>query len=85
MGLMAGIFISGEMLDKKISAPTHKTAIGALLHHITLGHEGIDFQPMNVNFGLFDPLTEKVKKADRKTAYSNQALEELEKWRTEFL
>ena len=84
MGLMAGIFIASEIAEKKISAPTHKTAIGALLNHITLGHEGIDFQPMNVNFGLFDPLTEKVKKADRKTAYSERALEELASWKTLF-
>lgn len=85
MGLLAGIFIASEISGKKIPGPSAKTAIGALLNHITLGHEGVDFQPMNVNFGLFDPLEEKVKKADRKATYSNRALEELTTWQKNFL
>lgn len=85
MGLLAGIFIAAEIQGKKLSTPSAKCAIGSLLNHITMGHVGIDFQPMNVNFGLFDSLEEKVKKADRKAAYSNLALEELEKWRAQSL
>ncbi len=77
MGLLAGIFCATET---KFS-PSSKTAIGALLQHITCGHEGINFQPMNVNFGLFMPLEEKIKKADRKAAYSQRALAELSLWR----
>ncbi len=76
MGLLAGIFLVSEF---RISKPTPKTAIGALLNHITLGHEGIDFQPMNINFGLFEPLQEKVSKDSRKAAYSSRALEEIKK------
>ena len=78
MGLLAGIFLSHESL----SAPSSKTAIGALLAHITLGHDGINFQPMNVNFGLFENLEEKVKKADRKEAYSKRALSEITVWKS---
>jgi len=81
MGLLGGIFIAAELAGEKISAPSAQTAIGALLNHITLGHVGIDFQPMNVNFGLFEPLADKVKKTDRKSAYSNRALGELEIWK----
>ena len=80
MGLLAGIFCATET---KFS-PSSKTAIGALLQHITCGHEGINFQPMNVNFGLFTPLEEKIKKADRKAAYSGRALAELSLWKTSF-
>ncbi len=78
MGLLAGLFTAAEFFGRKISKPTAKTAIGALLNHITCGHEGSDFQPMNVNFGLFEPLEEKTKKHDRKAAYSARALEEIE-------
>ncbi len=85
MGLLAGIFIAAEIAQKKISQPSSKTAIGALLNHITLGHEGVDFQPMNVNFGLFEPLEEQVKKTDRKAAYAGRALRELEEWAAPFL
>ncbi len=81
MGLLAGIFIASDLQNKKINLPSAKCAIGALLHHITLGHEGVDFQPMNVNFGLFEPLGEKVKKCERKEAYAKRALQELENWK----
>ncbi len=77
MGLLSGIFIANDFIGKT-SKPNAKTAIGSLLNHITCGHEGIDFQPMNVNFGLFDNLEEKVKKTDRKLAYSQRAVLELE-------
>jgi methylenetetrahydrofolate--tRNA-(uracil-5-)-methyltransferase len=81
MGLIAGIFVAAEFANKTINPPNSKTAIGALLNHITLGHEGFDFQPMNVNFGLFENLEEKTKKTDRKNAYSVRALNQLESWR----
>ena len=81
MGLLAGIFIANELNKKELSKPSCKTAIGALLSHITLNHSGLDFQPMNINFGLFDELEEKVRKSDRKEAYSARALEELKNWK----
>ncbi len=84
MGLLSGMFVASEMAGKTVSRPTPQTAIGALLNHITLGHEEKNsFQPMNVNFGLFDPLLEKTKKADRKEAYSKRALQEIAAWSLE--
>ena len=81
MGLLSGIFVAAEMAEKTVARPTPQTAIGALLNHITLGHEEKNsFQPMNVNFGLFEPLAEKTKKVDRKEAYSSRALEEIGGW-----
>lgn len=80
MGLLAGIFIAKNF---ELETPTAKTAIGSLLNHITLGHEGLDFQPMNVNFGLFENLEEKTKKSDRKAAYSARALQELQNWKSQ--
>jgi methylenetetrahydrofolate--tRNA-(uracil-5-)-methyltransferase len=78
MGLISGMFLSAELNGKTATRPSAKTAIGALLNHITLGHEEKNlFQPMNVNFGLFEPLADKVKKADRKEAYSARALDEV--------
>lgn len=82
MGLLGGIFTAFDIDNKKISKPDNRTAIGALLNHITIGHESkSDFQPMNVNFGLFLPLEERIKKNERKQAYSKRALLELEKWK----
>ncbi len=85
MGLLAGIFSAAEISGEKICVPNAKTAIGALLHHITLNHTGLDFQPMNVNFGLFENLEEKIKKSERKDAYSKRAILELENWCKSFV
>jgi methylenetetrahydrofolate--tRNA-(uracil-5-)-methyltransferase len=63
IGLLAGRFAAAERLSQILSAPPLTTALGALLNHVTGGHiETIDegprsFQPMNVNFGLFPPLS----------------------------
>src|SRR5216684_2340354 len=63
IGLLAGRFAAAERLGKAVVPPPPTTAHGALLGHITGGHVvTIDagprsFQPMNVNFGLFPPLS----------------------------
>src|SRR6185503_16892343 len=63
VGLLAGRLAAAERLGEPLSLPPATTAHGALLAHITGGHiETIDagprsFQPMNVNFGLFPPLS----------------------------
>jgi methylenetetrahydrofolate--tRNA-(uracil-5-)-methyltransferase len=56
------------------------TALGALLAHITGGGDAKTFQPMNVNFGLFPPLAEKLARKHRRPALSKRALSDLEAW-----
>ena len=56
IGLLAGRFASAEAHDQHIDAPPSETALGALIAHITGGHIGSHFQPMNVNYGLLPPL-----------------------------
>lgn len=55
---------------------TKKTAIGSLSNYISTFN--VDFQPMNVNFGIFDELNVKCKKIDRKEMYAKRALETLD-------
>ncbi len=80
VGLMAGRFAAAERLGKMHALPPETTALGALLGHITGGAEAETFQPMNVNFGLFPPLAEKVHKKNRKAAMSARALADLDQW-----
>jgi methylenetetrahydrofolate--tRNA-(uracil-5-)-methyltransferase len=83
MGLLSGMFAANELSGRRSVKPSSATAIGALLNHITLGHEEeSSFQPMNVNFGLFAALENKVKKADRKAAYSQRAIDEIRQFKT---
>ena len=57
--------------------PPRATALGALIYHLT-NTASKDFQPMNVNFGLFPPLAGRTPKRLRGTAYAERALKELE-------
>ncbi len=64
VGLLAGRFAAAELSGLAALPPPPTTAFGALLGHITGGHILSDeepgkrsFQPMNVNFGLFPPVT----------------------------
>lgn len=76
-GLVAGI--SAAFRAKELVTPNFpaSTAIGALAHYIS--NETItDFQPMNVNFGIFDQseITAKRKK-DRRVQISEMAREKI--------
>ncbi|HWC63368.1 MAG TPA: methylenetetrahydrofolate--tRNA-(uracil(54)-C(5))-methyltransferase (FADH(2)-oxidizing) TrmFO, partial [Rhizomicrobium sp.] len=81
IGLLAGRFAAAELSQRPVAPPPPATAFGALLAHITGGADARTFQPMNVNFGLFPPLTgKKIKGKDRKQAMSERALNDLAAW-----
>lgn len=81
IGLMAGRLAAAERLGKDFTLPPVTTAHGALINHITGGAHAETFQPMNVNFGLFPPIEQRMKKALRKTAKAKRALEDLAQWK----
>jgi methylenetetrahydrofolate--tRNA-(uracil-5-)-methyltransferase len=78
IGLLAGRFAAAELRGDTLAPP--ETALGALLGHITGGADSATYQPMNVNFGLFPPVEGKVRKTDRKRAYTDRATAALEAW-----
>jgi methylenetetrahydrofolate--tRNA-(uracil-5-)-methyltransferase len=81
IGLLAGRFAATERIDLRADAPPSTTALGALLHHITGGASSDGFQPMNVNFGLFPPLTgTPLRGRERKAAITARALADLDHW-----
>lgn len=79
VGLLTGLMTAAEVTGSDWQAPPRTTALGALLAHITGDAEAEDYQPMNVNFGLFPPLSDVRKKA-RKEAYTARAKEDLALW-----
>ncbi len=85
IGLLTGIMTAADMSGEQISPPPQTTALGALLAHITgdaaVGGKADSYQPMNVNFGLFQPLEGKVHKKQRKQAMTSRAAEEMCEWR----
>lgn len=79
-GLIAGINMARMLEGKENLKLDSTTAHGALVNYITNSHgeDGADhFDPMNVNFGIFAPLLEKVHKKSRKAAYAERAIKNM--------
>ena len=73
-GLLAGIQLSRRLRGKGPVPFTRETAIGALSGYVS-GYCGSDFQPMNINFGIMEPVRRKIRnKKDRYLAISERAL-----------
>ncbi|MEA4965006.1 MAG: methylenetetrahydrofolate--tRNA-(uracil(54)-C(5))-methyltransferase (FADH(2)-oxidizing) TrmFO [Oscillospiraceae bacterium] len=82
-GWLSGVAMACKVLGKSIPDLTRKTAVGALGYYIS--EESVrDFQPMNINFGILEPLGYRVKgKANKNLEISKRALEVLESVRAE--
>jgi methylenetetrahydrofolate--tRNA-(uracil-5-)-methyltransferase len=84
MGLLAGRMAAAELSGSAVTPPPATTAMGALITHITGGAEAKTFQPMNVNFGLFPPLTGvkggRRNRKDRYKAYTDRAKADFTSW-----
>jgi methylenetetrahydrofolate--tRNA-(uracil-5-)-methyltransferase len=80
IGLLAGRFWAAELAGRALAPPPPETALGALLGHITGAANADTYQPMNVNFGLFPPVTERARKPDRKRLYAARARNALATW-----
>ena len=73
-------FLAARLLaDEKQPLPPQETALGAMLYHITQS-DSKDFQPMNINFGIFPPLDVRQKGSERKKLYTGRALAALNGW-----
>ncbi len=84
-GFLAGLTASRLLNGEPVIQPPPTTALGALLTHLTEA-DPENFQPMNVNYGLFPPLPgrKKGKRADRRLAMAERALADLEAWWTTY-
>jgi len=79
MGILAGFNAARYQRGKPLLNPPVTTALGALIGHITRKPLG-DFQPMNINFGLFPPLPGKTPRRDRGRRYAERSLKDLNTW-----
>jgi methylenetetrahydrofolate--tRNA-(uracil-5-)-methyltransferase len=80
MGFLAGIFAPRWSRGEELPLPQATTALGALLTHLSESSPD-NFQPMNVNYGLFPPMEDRRRKrTDRRLALAERALQELAPW-----
>ncbi|MGI6175517.1 MAG: methylenetetrahydrofolate--tRNA-(uracil(54)-C(5))-methyltransferase (FADH(2)-oxidizing) TrmFO [Christensenellales bacterium] len=76
-GLVAGIAMAAHLRGDTPPVFSSRTATGALMRHIA-AYNGADFQPMNINFGIIDPLHERVRsKQQRYRLIAQRALDEI--------
>lgn len=75
-GMVAGINMARLLNNKPLIDFTKFTAIGSLANYISTPN--YDFQPMNVNHGIFNELGVRVKKIERKALFAKRALEKLD-------
>ena len=74
-GLLAAIELIEKLEGREAIDFSSETAIGALGHYVA-EYNGGDFQPMNVTFGIMDPLKERVRgKQERGERIARRALE----------
>lgn len=80
MGLLGGMNAARLATGREALTPPETTALGSLIHYITTASPR-NFQPMNINVGLFPPisLTNRDKQLKRKEL-ARRALEDLDGW-----
>jgi len=89
VGMMAGFFASYLIKNDEPSLPPLTTAMGAMLKHLNDDTDIENYQPMNINFGLF-PTVEvqvtpsgkkrKLKGMNRKEYYCKRAISDFDAW-----
>ena len=82
IGLLVGRIVGAKILGKEVKLPSADTALGALANHL-ITHNN-DFQPMNVNFGLFKSTVKDFKgkknRRERYAAYTSIAKSSFHNW-----
>ena len=83
MGLLASLSAVAKILGKDYIPPPRDTALGALINYLTTTNVK-NFQPMNINFGLFRIGEIKLRdKKQRNQKIALIALEKIQKWEQE--
>jgi methylenetetrahydrofolate--tRNA-(uracil-5-)-methyltransferase len=80
-GLAIALYLTLERRGAVVAPLPKTTALGALARHLTESDPD-RFQPANINYGLFEPLSPEPKRALRRGAYAARAAAELAAWRS---
>jgi methylenetetrahydrofolate--tRNA-(uracil-5-)-methyltransferase len=81
-GLIAGINAARLVLGESLLTFPEETAIGSMANYITTANPN-NFQPMNANFGLLPPLSERIRnKSERYEQLAQRALNTIQNFVT---
>ncbi len=81
-GWLAGRNAGRQVKGLALLTPPPTTALGAIMAYVT-APERKDFQPMNVNYGLFPGLARRLRGREKKQALADRALSDLATWQAE--
>ena len=79
-GLLTGVYAAAALAGEPVQEVPDTTSLGALARYLTTANPK-NFQPMNINFGLYPPFEKRVHKSERKKRICERALKDLEPWR----
>ncbi|HEY5647898.1 MAG TPA: methylenetetrahydrofolate--tRNA-(uracil(54)-C(5))-methyltransferase (FADH(2)-oxidizing) TrmFO [Nitrospiria bacterium] len=80
MGLLAGLNAARILSGLDAVTPPDTTALGSLMAYLTRT-DPRNFQPMNINFGLFPPLERRIRDRNiKRKEMGRRAMEELDRW-----
>ena len=78
-GFLAAVAMAAKVQGKSIPDFPKTTAIGALGQYIS-DESVVNFQPMNINFSIIEPLEQRVKKkAEKNLAIANRSLDVIDR------
>ena len=78
-GFLAAVAMAAKVQGKSIPDFPETTAIGALGQYIS-DESVVNFQPMNINFSIIDPLEQRIKKkAEKNLAIANRSLDVIDR------
>jgi len=79
-GFLAGLVAVAHCNGDAFHSPPPTTALGALLSYPTTA-SAENYQPMNITYGLFPPLEQRIRKRrDRRQALADRALQDIQAW-----
>ena len=79
-GLIVALYLALQDRDRQQPPPLpDTTALGALARHLTESNPK-RYQPTNINYGLLEPLRQRVPRRERRAAYVARAQQALDAW-----
>lgn len=80
IGLLTAHMLHQKLTDRPFMPPPRESAMGSLLNAI-LDDSKIDFQPTNINFSLFPPISDKMLKHEKRALQISRAKAATLSWR----
>lgn len=80
IGLLVASFVENDLRGTRVSSPPRTTALGSLLEAITAEERIQDFQPTNINFGLFPAIAGKYPKDKKREMIIERARRDFLLW-----